>query len=345
MHVQDLARRLGAVADPSLDVEIDGVAPMDEAGASQVTFFNNPTYVRTLKTTRAGAVLVAKNFEGECPAPLLKVANPYLAFARAIALFHAPPAPPAGVHPTAVLGAGVVLGKDVSIGAYVTLGDRVAVGDGTTIHPHCVVYRDARIGSGCVLHSHAVVREEVRLGDRVILQNGAIIGADGFGFAPRGDGTYEKIPQAGTVDVGDDVEVQALSCIDRATIGVTSIGRGTKIDNLVQIGHGSRVGKDTLLCGQVGLAGTSRVGDRCTLAGQVGVAGHLSIGDGASVVAQAGVMDDVPAGAVWGGSPAVPFRDFKAAVLYFLKLPELVKRLKSLERLAPDAAKDRPPNP
>jgi UDP-3-O-[3-hydroxymyristoyl] glucosamine N-acyltransferase len=344
MHVQELARRLGAVADPALKVEIDGVAPMEEAGASQVTFFNNPTYGVALKSTRAGAVLVGKEFKGECPAPLLRVANPYLAFAHAIALFHAPPAPPAGVHPTAILGAGVVLGKDVSIGPYVTLGDRVAVGDGTTIHPHCVVYRDARIGKGCLLHSHAVVREEVRLGDRVILQNGAIVGADGFGFAPRGDGTYEKIPQAGTVELGDDVEVQALSCVDRATIGVTSVGNGTKIDNLVQVGHGSRVGKDTLLCGQVGLAGTTHVGDRVTLAGQVGVAGHLTIGDGATVTAQSGVMDNIPAGELWGGFPAVPFRDYKLAIFYFLKLPELVKRLKALERQVPDSSKERAPS-
>jgi UDP-3-O-[3-hydroxymyristoyl] glucosamine N-acyltransferase len=343
MHVQELARRLGALADPALNIEIEGVAPVEHAGPRQVTFFSNPNYARELKTTRAGAVLVGQDFAGECPAPTLKIANPYLAFARAIALFHALPAPAQGVHPTASLGAGVVLGKDVSIGAYAVLGDRVTVGDGTTIHPHCVVYRDAKIGKDCLLHSHSVVREEVRLGDRVILQNGAIIGADGFGFAPRGDGTWEKIPQAGTVDLGDDVEVQALACVDRATVGVTSVGRGTKIDNLVQIGHGSVVGRDTIICGQVGLAGTTTVGDRCTLAGQVGVAGHLTIGDGATVSAQAGVTNDVPPGAVVAGAPAIELRAYKMAILQMLNLPEIVKRVRALERRMPapkDPSKD-----
>jgi UDP-3-O-[3-hydroxymyristoyl] glucosamine N-acyltransferase len=343
MHVQELARRLQAAVDPALDVEIEGVAPMEDATARQLTFFSNPTYARALRHTRAAAVLVAKDFDGESAAPTLRVANPYLAFARAIALFHGAPLPARGVHPTAVLGSDVALGKDVSVGAYVVLGDRVTVGDGTTIHPHCVVYAGARLGQGCVLHSHAVVREDVRVGDRVILQNGVVLGADGFGFAPRGDGTWEKILQAGTVEIGDDVEVQAHACVDRATVGVTSVGRGTKIDNLVQVGHGSRVGEHSILCGQVGLAGTSRVGDRVTLAGQVGVAGHLTIGDGATVGAQAGVMNDVPPGASVVGSPAIPMRDFKASTLLFMRLPELVKRLKALEAERPAAPSEEPP--
>lgn len=343
MHVQELAKRLGASVDAALDVEIRGVAPMDEAGPGEVTFLSNPSYARRLKDSRASAVLVDPAFSGEASIPLLRIANPYLAFAKAIAFFHQPPQPPPGVHPTVVLGQDVVLGRGVSIGAYAVLGDRVRVGDGATIHPHCVVYPDAVLGAGALLHSGAVVREGVRLGRGVILQNGAVVGADGFGFAPRGDGSWHKIPQAGTVELGDDVEVQALACIDRATVGTTTVGRGTKIDNLVQVGHGCHIGEDTLLCGQVGLAGSTRVGNRVTLAGQAGTAGHMSIGDGATIAAQSGVVGDVEPGTTMGGTPALELRDARAVYLSLPRLPEFIKRVKALEKAV--GIKDAPPPP
>jgi UDP-3-O-[3-hydroxymyristoyl] glucosamine N-acyltransferase len=227
----------------------------------------------------------------------------------------------------------VVLGRNVSIGAYVVLGERVKVGEGATLHPHCVVYHDAEIGAGALLHSGAVVREGVKLGRGVILQNGAVVGADGFGFAPRGDGSWHKIPQSGTVELGDDVEVQALACVDRATVGKTTVGRGTKIDNLVQVGHGCRIGEDSILCGQVGLAGTTRVGNRVTLAGQVGTAGHLTIGDGATVAAQSGVVGDVEPGATVGWTPAMEMREVRGIMVNLPRLPDLVKRVRALEKL------------
>ena len=332
MHVQELARRLGATVDPGVDLEIDGVGPIEDAAPGQLTFLSNAKYAPRIQDTQASAVLVAPDFQGESPAALLRIANPYLAFAKAISLLYSPPALPPGVHPTAVLGERVILGRDVAIGAYAVLGDDVVVGDGTTIHPHCVVYAGARIGAHCLLHSHAVVREHVRIGDRNILQNGAVIGADGFGFAPRGDGSWLKIPQAGTVELGDDVEVQSLACVDRATVGTTRVGRGTKIDNLVQVGHGSQVGADAMLCGQVGLAGSTHIEDRVTLAGQVGVAGHLTIGAGSTVTAQAGVTSDLAPGAVYGGAPAVPFKDLREVLFHYMRLPELAKRVKALER-------------
>ena len=345
MHIQEFARRLGASAPPGLEVEITGVAPMEEAGPSEVTFLANPSYARKLQDTKAAAVLVAPDFQTPLPIPALRIVNPYLAFARAIALFHEPRVLTPGVHPTAVLGAGCVLGKDVAIGPYVVLGERVTLGDGVTIHPHCVVYDDAVIGPGCLLHSHAIVREGVRLGRNVVLQNGAVVGADGFGFAPVGDGSWHKIPQVGIVELGDDVEVQANACIDRATIGRTTVGRGTKIDNLVQVGHGSRIGSDSLLCGQVGLAGSTRVGDRVTLAGQVGTAGHMTIGDDASIAAQSGVLGDVPEKAVWGGSPAMELRDLRAMLIQQLRLPELAKRVRALEDALKGKAPERAPAP
>jgi UDP-3-O-[3-hydroxymyristoyl] glucosamine N-acyltransferase len=332
MHVQELARRLGAAADPSLDLEIDDVGPLDEAGPRHVTFLSNPNYAKKVKDSKAGAILIAPDYADPLPMPALKVANPYLAFARAIELFHPEPAPAKTVHPTAIVGKGCRLGKDVTVGAYAVLGDHVVVGDRTVIHPHAIVYRGAVIGEDCVLHSLSVVREDVRLGHRVILQNGAIVGADGFGFAPRGDGTWHKMRQAGTAALADDVEVQANACVDRATVGATTVGKGTKIDNLVQVGHGCRVGENTLLCGQSGLAGSTHVGDRTVLAGQAGSAGHLKIGNDVQVAAQAGVLGDVPDKATYAGTPAIEFRQFKEVVFYWGKMSEFSKRLKALER-------------
>ncbi|MHC5011961.1 MAG: UDP-3-O-(3-hydroxymyristoyl)glucosamine N-acyltransferase, partial [Planctomycetota bacterium] len=216
MHIQELAKQLGAAVDPAADVDLTGVATIEEAGPGDVTFLANPRYAGRLRTCNAGAVFVTPGLEEEVSPVRLAIDNPYLAFAKAIALFHAPPATDPGVHPTAVLGEGVTLGVDVSIGAYVVLGKDVEVGDRTVIHPHCTVYEGARIGANCLLHSHTVVREHVRLGDGVILQNGAVVGSDGFGFAPRADKSLHKIPQAGTVELADEVEVQANACIDRA---------------------------------------------------------------------------------------------------------------------------------
>jgi UDP-3-O-[3-hydroxymyristoyl] glucosamine N-acyltransferase len=332
MHIQELARRLGAAVDPGADLEVTGVSTIEEARPGEVTFLANPRYAGRLAASEASAAFVAPGFEGAYRGVRLEIDNPYLAFARAIRLFHTPPAPYAGVHPTAVLGEDVDLGDGVSVGAYVVLGDGVRVGRRTVIHPHVTVYAGAALGEDCEVHSQSVIREHVRIGDRVILQNGAIVGADGFGFAQRADRSWEKIPQAGTVVLGDDVEVQAGSCVDRATVGVTSVGRGTKIDNLSQVGHGCRVGEDTLVCGQVGLAGSTKIGSRVTLAGQVGVAGHCEVVDDVSAGAQCGVHNSLREPGAYVGSPALPIEDFKRVTFWWARLPEIAKRLKALER-------------
>jgi UDP-3-O-[3-hydroxymyristoyl] glucosamine N-acyltransferase len=342
MHVQELARRLGAEVDPAADLEVTGAGTLEEAGPGQLAFLSNPRYARQMEATRASAVLVEPGYQGGTAAVLLRVGNPYLAFARALEFFHVPPQVAPGVHATAVLGQDVVLGEGVAIGAYVVLGDRVRVGAGAVVHPHVVVYEDAEIGPRCLLHSHSVVREGVRLGEGVILQNGVVVGSDGFGFAPRGDGTYHKIPQAGTVDIADDVEIQANSCVDRAAVGTTRIGRGTKLDNLVQVGHGCQVGAHTLICGQVGLAGSSRVGNRVTLAGQVGVAGHLSIADDVVLAAQSGVANDMVEAGVYGGSPPQEMKNYREFLVLQVRLPELFRRVKALERRM-EAALGAPP--
>jgi len=260
---------------------------------------------------------------------MLRSQNPYLAFAKAISLFYHSPLYEAGVHPTAVIAPTARIGANAHVAAYVVIDDDVEIGNHAVLLPHVVIYRGARIGKNFFAHAHAVVREYCTLGDNVILQNGAIIGCDGFGFARDGD-HWERITQSGPTVLENDVEVQANSCVDRASIGETRIGRGVKIDNLVQVGHGSAVAEHTLLCSQVGLAGSTVVGKNVILAGQVGVAGHCNIGDGVIVTAQSGTHGDIPAGAMVSGSPAFDHKEWLRAVGIFNKLPELAKAVRSI---------------
>ncbi|MBW4553712.1 MAG: UDP-3-O-(3-hydroxymyristoyl)glucosamine N-acyltransferase [Aphanocapsa sp. GSE-SYN-MK-11-07L] len=332
MQLQELAQLVQAQVESECSLEITGVATIDEAEPGDVTFLSNPKYIAKLPTCRAGAIFVADNFDTKLAMPTLRVKNPYLAFAQAIELFHHKPQLARTVHPTAVLGEGVSLGQNVAIAAYVVIGNHVQIGDDVTIHPHCAIYDQAVIGAGSTLHSHVVIREQVRLGARVIVQNGAIVGADGYGFVPLADGSFYKILQAGTVILEDDVEVQANSAIDRATVGATEIGRGTKIDNLVQIGHGSKVGQNSLLCGQVGLAGSTQVGNQVILAGQVGIAGHLTLGDRVVVAAQSGITKSLPAGSQVAGYPAIDHKLWLRTSAEFKNLATLSQRLRSLEK-------------
>ncbi len=268
-------------------------------------------------------------------------AEPYLAFSRAVALFYHAPVYLPGVHPTAVVDPTAVIGPGAHVGAYVVVGPRVVIGEDAVLLPHVVVYEGAVIGHRLLAHAHAVVREHCRLGDDVILGNGVVIGGDGFGYA-KDAGRWSKIVQSGVTVLGDGVEVQSNACIDRASIGETVIARGTKVDNLVQVGHGSRVGEDTLLCAQVGLAGSSVIGNRVILAGQVGVAGHCTVGDDAVATAQSGIPNDVEAKAVVSGYPAMNNRQWLRAVAAFARLPEMVREVRALRRAAEEAEKSSP---
>jgi UDP-3-O-[3-hydroxymyristoyl] glucosamine N-acyltransferase len=331
MKLLEIARRIGASAENvPAELEITGVAGLDEAGATELSFLSNPRYTPQAATTRAAAIIVTTDFPAN-GRPLLRSPNPQLAYAKALELFYTPPRYPAGIHPTAVIAASARIGANPSIGAYAVIGEEVEIGANCTILPHVVIYGGARIGDNFFAHAHAVVREFCRLGDNVILQNGVIVGADGYGFARDGE-SWHKIVQSGTAVLGNDVEVQANACVDRATLGETRIGDGTKIDNLAQVGHGSKVGKNTMLCGQVGLAGSTRVGDNAILAGQVGIAGHCTIGDNAVITAQSGVSNDVPANAMISGSPAFDHRQWMRAVAVFAKLPELAKAIRKFTR-------------
>ncbi|HWZ51667.1 MAG TPA: UDP-3-O-(3-hydroxymyristoyl)glucosamine N-acyltransferase [Granulicella sp.] len=333
MRLAELAEHLGAELKGDPAAEITDVAGIEEAGPGQVTFVDNPKYAGFARTTRAAAVLVKPDFP-EIAAATLRLANPYLGFARAIEVFYQSPVYAPGVHPMAVIDPTAVIGANVHVGAYVVISAGVVIGDDAVLLPHVVIYPHARIGDRFFAHAHAVVREHCRLGDDVMLQNGAIVGADGFGFARQHGAGLEgkawyKIVQSGKAVLEDRVEVQANACIDRASIGETRIHAGAKIDNLVQVGHGSEVGEDTLLCSQVGLAGSSHIGRNVILAGQVGVAGHCRIGDGVIATAQSGIPSDVEAGKMVSGYPAIENRQWLRSVAVFNRLPEMLRRLRS----------------
>ncbi len=328
MKLSDIASALGAsLENADGNTEITAVAGIEEAAAGHITFVANPKYAAMAKTTPASAVIVSEDFPA-IPGGMLRSRNPYLAFARAINLFYKTPVYAPGIHPAAVIAPSAKIGANAHIGAYVVIDDDVVIGDNAVLLPHVVIYRGVRIGANFFAHAHAVVREFCTLGDNVVLQNGVIVGCDGFGFARDGD-HWEKITQSGPTVLEDNVEVQANSCIDRASIGETRIGRGAKVDNLVQVGHGSAVGENTLLCSQVGLAGSTVVGKNVILAGQVGVAGHCNIGDGVIVTAQSGTHGDIPAGSMVSGSPAFDHKQWLRAVGIFSKLPELAKAVRA----------------
>ncbi len=340
MKLQQIAERLGCRIAGDGEIDITGVAGMEHAGPGQLTFLANPKYAPKVKNTRAGAILVAEELPGMDIACLIS-ANPYLDFARALALFYQPPAPPMGLHPLAYIAPTAELGENCSVGPFAAIGEHVRIGRNCVLHPHVVIYEGARIGDDFLAHSHAAVREYCRIGDRVVLQNSVVVGGDGFGFAKRADGSHFKIVQSGTTVIEDDVEVQSLTSVDRATVGETRVRRGAKIDSLVQVGHACTVGEDNIICAQTGLAGSTVLERNVLLAGQVGSSGHLTVHEGAIVYAQSGIGGDVEAGARISGSPAFSAGEWLRAITAFPKLPNLLKTLRDLikrvEKLEKDA--------
>jgi len=336
MKLAEVAQKLGCRLEGSPEVEIGGVAGIEQAEAGQITFLANRRYFPLLHSTRASAVLVEEGIKMARdpdlpPLAALRTPNPYLAFAHAIELFYQPPRYAPGIHPTAVIGKTASIGEGAHIGPYCYVDEEAEIGRNAVLHSFVTIYRGAKIGDDFFAHAHAVVREFCRIGNRVILQNGAVIGGDGLGFAKQKDGSWYKMAQSGPAVLEDDVEVQANACVDRATVGETRIGRGTKLDDLVLIGHASQVGADTMLCGQVGLAGSTKIGSNCILAGQVGTAGHLTVGDGTVVTAQSGIPNDVPARSLFSGYPAVENRQWLKTMAALNRLPDLQKQVRALE--------------
>jgi len=311
----------------SPDIEITGLNGIEQAGPGELTFVSNPKYAAAARSTNAAAVIVAEDFPA-ISAATLRVEDPYLSFAHALELFHRPLRYAPGVHPTAIIDPTAKIGR-AHIGPYVVVGENVEIGDDAVLLAHVVVYDGVKIGNNFFAHAHVVIRENCRIGNNVLLQNGVVLGSDGFGFAKTREGHWHKIPQPGPVVIEDDVEIQANSCIDRASVGETRIGRGVKVDNLVQVGHGSQVGEDALLCSQVGLAGSTEIGKRVILTGQVGVVGHCKVGEGAIVTPQSGVAHDIPAGALVSGAPAVDHKLWLKYSALLPKLPEMARALRS----------------
>ncbi len=344
MKLREIADYLGCELIGDGEIEITGVAGIEQAGPSELTFLANPKYAPRVRRTRAAAILVAEPVRDH-PIASLVSPNPYLDFARALELFYQPPQPSPGIHPLASIAPSARIGENSYVGPFAVIGDDVIIGRNARIYPHVVIYQGARIGDDFCAHSHAVVREFCRIGDRVTLGNGVVVGGDGFGFAHRADGTHYKIVQSGITVIEDDVEIQSLCSIDRATVGETRVRRGAKIDSLVQVGHACVVGENAILCAQVGLAGSTVLERNVVMAGQAGAAGHLTIHEGAVVYAQAGVGGDVAAGASVAGSPAFDAAQWRRAVTAFPRLPELLrtvrelkKRVEELEKIAARAS-------
>ena len=331
LTLRELAERLGCRLEGDGSVEIGRVATLEAAGPGDVSFLSNPKYTSQLSTTRASAVIVGAD-AAPAPCPMLRARDPYLAFAAAAALLAPDDRPAPGVSPSAHVDPGATIGPSCHIGAFASVGDGAAIGARTIVHPHAVIYPGVVIGDDCVIHAHASIRERCRIGNRVIIQNGAVIGSDGYGFAPRPDGTFQKIPQAAPVVIEDDVEIGANTAIDRPAVGETRIQAGTKIDNLVHVAHGVRVGRNVMLAGQVGIAGSTTIGDSSVFGGQVGIAGHLHIGKGTKATAQTGIPNSLPDGSFVSGYPAIDNREWLKSSAVFRRLPEMKKALAALEK-------------
>lgn len=336
MKLAEVAQKLGCRLEGPPEIEIRGVAGIEYAESGQITFLANRRYFPLLDSTRASAVFIEEGIKiprhpDLPPLAALRTPNPYLAFARAIELFYQPPRYAPGIHATAIIAKTASIGAGTHVGPYCFVDEDVELGRNAVLHSFVTIYRGAKIGADFFSHAHAVVREFCRIGDRVMLQNGVVIGGDGFGFARQKDGTWHKMLQSGPTVLEDDVEVQSNSCIDRATIGETRIGRGAKIDDLVLVGHGSRVGANTLLCGQVGLAGSTKVGSDCILAGQVGSGGHITIGDRTLLTAQSGIPHDLAGDKHYSGSPCVEHKQWLKNAAALNRTPDLQRRIRELE--------------
>lgn len=306
------------------------MAKIETAGPGDVTFLANPKYAAALASTRASAVIAGPGVDG-APCAVIRSAAPYLSFARAAQALSPERRPEPGVHAQAAVAPDAVVDPTASIGPFAVIGAGARVGARTIVHPHVVIGADSVVGPDCLLHAHVSIRERCTLGARVIVQNGAVIGSDGYGFAQRPDGSHEKIPQTAPVVIEDDVEIGANTAVDRPAVGETRIKAGTKIDNLVQIGHGVVLGRNVLLAAQVGIAGSTVVGDQVVFGGQVGVGGHLTIGDRVKAVGQSGITNSVDADQFVSGYPAIQNSEWRRSSAVFRKLPEMRRRLRDLE--------------
>jgi UDP-3-O-[3-hydroxymyristoyl] glucosamine N-acyltransferase len=326
-----LADLVGGCVSGDPSTVICGAGSLDDAGPGQITFLAHAKFKSRLADCQAAAFIVPPSFQENLQKPLLLVENPYLAFAKILRFFTECSSIEEGIQPGAHVHPQAIIGENVTISPGCVICSGAKIGSRSFLHPNVVIGADAVIGTDCLLHAHVTVREKCVLGNRVILQPGAVIGADGFGFAPDGQG-YCKIPQVGHVVIEDDVEVGACSCVDRGTLGVTRVGRGSKIDNLVQIGHNVQIGPDTVVVSQVGIAGSTTIGKHCVFGGQSGVAGHVRIGDNVTLAARGGITCDVDDNQVLAGLPAIPHREWLKSATASTHLPEMRRELNRLRQ-------------
>ena len=332
LNVTEIAVLVGGRVEGDTEIRVSGIAPLDQAGPDELGFLAQRRYLKHLPQARARAVLVSEALASEAeevPSRIV-VEDAHLALPALLGSFYSTPPVVPGIHPTAVFGKGVDLGEEVSIAPYVVVGEGAQVGNGVRIGAHAVVGQGCVIGAGSVLHPHVVLYPGTRLGARVILHAGVKLGVDGFGFVPVG-GEHRKVPQVGACVIEDGVEIGANTCIDRGSIGRTVVGKGTKMDNLVHLGHNVQVGEGVLMAAMVGIAGSTKVGNGAMLGGQAGMVGHIEIGEGARIGAQAGVIGDIPPGETVSGYPARNNREYLRAMGMTFKLPHTLRRIEELE--------------
>ena len=330
---KQIAEYLGGEIFGDANVTVCTFAKIEEGVPGALSFLSNPKYVHYIYETKSSIVLVNKDFVPEQPisATLVKVDNAYESLAKLLTLYDSMKPKRKGIDPLAYVAPTAKIGKDVYLAPFSAVGDNAEVGDGTELHPHATVGPRAKVGKNCIMYTNANVYHDCRVGDNCILHSGSVVGADGFGFAPRPDGSYEKIPQIGIAVLEDDVEIGANTCVDRATMGATVVHKGVKLDNLIQIAHNVEVGENTVMASQVGVAGSTKIGRQCVIGGQVGFAGH----DGAQIGAQAGIISslsekDVETPII--GSPTMPVKQFMRSSAVFRKLPDMLRTINELQR-------------
>lgn len=337
VSLKDLAALIGGTVIGDSGARVSGLGSLDDAGEGQITFLSNPKLAEKVRTTKATAVILPKGVNG-FGRNVIETQNPYLAFAKVLTLFSPRSAEPKGVMDGAIVSNSASIGAEVSVypGAYI--GEGVTIGDRVVIHPGAVIYEQAVIGDDVTIHANVSIREHCRIGNRVIIHNGAVIGSDGFGYAPEGK-SYYKIPQVGIVVIEDDVEIGANTTIDRAALDVTLIKRGVKLDNLVQVAHNCIVGEDTAIAAQSGISGSTIIGRNVTIGGQVATAGHVKVGDNIILAGRCGVTGNLEQPGVYSGVPPIPHKEWLKASVIFAKLPEMKKTVSTLEKRIADLEK------
>lgn len=330
-----IAAMVGGTVEGNPEAAVSTFAKIEEAAPGAITFLANPKYTHHIYNTRASVVLVRRDFEPEQPvaATLIRVDDPYETLSRLLEVAAAALAPaPRGIEQPCFVADGVTLPDDVYVGAFAYIGAGASIATGVRIYPQAYVGPGVTLGEGTIVYPGAKIYHGCRIGARCVIHAGAVIGADGFGFAPTADGSYHKIPQIGIVEIADDVEIGANTTIDRATMGATRIGRGTKLDNLIQAAHNVEIGEHTVMAAQVGIAGSTKVGSHCMFGGQVGLAGHITVGDRVGIAAQSGIPSSIKDDCRVMGSPAIDARDYMRQTVYLKRLKELFDRVAALEK-------------